>query len=139
MSFRGDYAKENERVPGYYDGQDWTEVRIKGSKKTNSADYISQKQVISSNTRRLQNEVSRQNKLADSAEIGKVKRLTSESRQKIIAFRTSKGWTQQQLNQECLFPVNTIREIEAGRLCPNTSQLNTLNRILKTGLKYEEI
>jgi len=54
-----------------------------------------------------------------------------------VTRRTAAGWNQVQLNQQCGFPVNTIREIEAGRLTPNTQQLNTLNRVLKTGLKYE--
>jgi ribosome-binding protein aMBF1 (putative translation factor) len=67
----------------------------------------------------------------------KLKRLTPQSRQEIVTRRTAAGWNQTQLNQQCLFPVNTIREIEAGRLTPNTQQLNTLNRVLKTGLKLE--
>lgn len=67
----------------------------------------------------------------------KLKKLTAASRQEIVVRRTAAGWNQTQLNQQCLFPVNTIREIEAGRLTPTTQQLNTLNRILKTGLKLE--
>lgn len=68
----------------------------------------------------------------------KQKRLTAQSRQEIVTRRTAAGWNQTQLNQQCLFPVNTIREIEAGRLTPSPQQLNTLNRVLKTGLKLEE-
>lgn len=68
----------------------------------------------------------------------KPKRLTAQSRQEIVTRRTTAGWNQTQLNQQCLFPVNTIREIEAGRLTPTTQQLNTLNRVLKTGLKLEQ-
>ena len=49
----------------------------------------------------------------------------------------SQSWDQVDLNVQCQFPVNTIREIEAGRLVPTIQQLNPLNRVLKTGLKLE--
>lgn len=75
------------------------------------------------------------NKIADSDIAGKFKKLAPESRQAIVNIRAANKWTQTDLNQRCSFPVNTIREIEAGRLVPTIGQLNTLNRILKTGLK----
>ena len=36
----------------------------------------------------------------------------------------------------CGFPVNTVREIEAGRLCPTPQMLDVLNKVLKAKLKY---
>ena len=77
-------------------------------------------------------------KLANATEVGKHKILTAESRHFIIARRSADGITQVQLNQRCAFPPNTIRDIESGRVCPSIGQLNTLNRILKCGLKLEE-
>ncbi len=67
-----------------------------------------------------------------------LKKLSNESIQNIIQLRLAKGWNQAQLNQECRFPVNTIREIEARRMVPNIQQLNILNKVLKTGLTYEK-
>lgn len=76
------------------------------------------------------------NKLADTEIAGKFKKLAPESRQQIVNIRVANKWSQTDLNQRCSFPVNTIREIEAGRQPPTIGQLNTLNRVLKTGLKF---
>ena len=80
-------------------------------------------------------EVAHARKLAD-ADVAKPKQLAPESRQEIVTKRAAMKKSQVELNQLCSFPVNTIREIEAGRVCPTIGQLNTLNRVLKTGLKY---
>lgn len=64
------------------------------------------------------------------------KALLSDSRHIIVAKRAENGWKQDQLNARCAFPVHTIRDIESGRLCPTPTQLNVLNRVLKTNLKY---
>jgi ribosome-binding protein aMBF1 (putative translation factor) len=66
----------------------------------------------------------------------KVKHLSSESKQLIVARRVANGWNQQQQNQQCGFPLHTIRDIENGKLTPTPGQLNVLNRVLKAGLKY---
>jgi ribosome-binding protein aMBF1 (putative translation factor) len=134
MSFRGDELKENERMSSYFDGQDWTEVKIRGKSKPSSSTTTVQNH--SPNIRKS-SEGSHMYKLENSTDIIKPKKLTAESKQAIVTFRSTKSWTQQQLNQECRFPVNTIREIEAGRLTPSIQQLNMLNRVLKTGLRLE--
>lgn len=64
------------------------------------------------------------------------KSLSSESRAEIVQRRVLAGKTQAQLNTECAFPVNTIRDIESGKLCPTPAQLNVLNRVLHAALKY---
>ncbi len=64
------------------------------------------------------------------------KSLSGESRHMIVVKRTEQGWKQDQLNTMCSFPMHTIRDIEAGRLCPTPAQLNVLNRVLKIALKY---
>lgn len=69
-------------------------------------------------------------------EIGKPKTLTPESRNLLVQTRVALGKNQVQLNQDCRFPVNTIREIESGRLCPSQQQVQVLNRVLKVVLKY---
>ena len=72
----------------------------------------------------------------EETEIGRPKQLSPESRTEIIQKRVALGKSQVQLNQDCRFPVNTMREIESGRLCPTQPQLNMLNRVLKATLKY---
>jgi len=67
----------------------------------------------------------------------KPKMLSSESRKLLTATRVALGKTQVQLNQQCAFPPNTIRELEAGHIHPTGSQLNKLNRELRIGLKLE--
>lgn len=112
--------------------QDWTPVTIHGKPTTVH-------QVPATNTTSVQHkstpESAHARKLNESDDIIKLKKLTTQSRQEIVNRRAVEKWTQQDLNQRCNFPVNTIREIEAGRLQPTIQQLNTLNRILKTGLK----
>ena len=67
------------------------------------------------------------------------KSLSAESRATIVRLRTDREppMTQAGLNTACSFPANTIRDIESGRLCPTPTQLNVLNRVLRTALKYE--
>jgi ribosome-binding protein aMBF1 (putative translation factor) len=75
-------------------------------------------------------------KLADSEIAGKLKQLAPASRQEIVNRRVANKWSQADLNAQCCFPANTIREIEAGRVPPTIGQLNKLNQVLKTGLKF---
>jgi ribosome-binding protein aMBF1 (putative translation factor) len=67
------------------------------------------------------------------------KSLSGESRHTIVTKRVENGWNQDQLNTRCAFPAHTIRDIESGKLCPTPTQLNVLNRVLKTALKYESL
>ena len=67
------------------------------------------------------------------------KSLSPVSRAEIVRLRTTREppMTQAGLNTACSFPANTIRDIESGKLCPTPTQLNVLNRVLRTALKYE--
>lgn len=65
------------------------------------------------------------------------KRLASESRQELVQRRLAEKLTQQQLDQRCSFPPHTIRDLEANKRAPTSRELQTLNRILKCGLKLE--
>jgi len=67
------------------------------------------------------------------------KSLGAVSRAEIVRLRTTREppMTQAVLNTACSFPANTIRDIESGRLCPTPTQLNVLNRVLRTALKYD--
>ena len=80
-------------------------------------------------------EAERQHKLDAADGPIKLKKLAPESRQQIVNQRVANSWSQADLNMKCSFPPNTIRDIESGRLTPNPSMLNVLNRVLKVGLK----
>jgi len=68
---------------------------------------------------------------------GKPKMLSHESRQELVQRRLAEKLTQQQLDQRCSFPPHTIRDLEANKRAPSTKELQTLNRILKCGLRLE--
>lgn len=79
-------------------------------------------------------EAQRQAKLAAATDIAKPKVLSRESIANIQAYRRTNKLTQKQLDQLLSFPPNTINLMEAGHLTPTTAQLNSMNRLLKTGL-----
>ena len=111
------------------DCQDWNTTTITSTKATAAA------KAAASAPRKIAPEVAHARKLADAETATRAKQLAPESRQEIVTKRAAMKKSQVELNQLCNFPVNTMREIEAGRLTPNIGQLNTLNRVLKTGLK----
>ena len=76
-------------------------------------------------------------KLANDEEgVGKrAKTLSSESRQAMMRLRAEQKWSQRDLDMRCSFSANTINGIESGKIAPSSGQLNTINRVLKTGLK----
>ena len=75
-------------------------------------------------------------KLDQSDGIVKKKELSSTSRTEIMQTRVALGLNQVQLNQQCAFPANTIRDIESGRAVPSPGQMTILSRVLKISLKY---
>lgn len=65
------------------------------------------------------------------------KLLSTEAVRTIQEYRRTHSMTQEQLNTACSFPANTIKKLEMRTLAPEIRQLQTLNRILKTGLTLE--
>jgi len=116
------------------DGQDWTPV-IVGKKSYASA--LTTSSAVRITPIKSSNQAQHLAKVEAAEAPVKMKTLTSESRQKIVAYRSLKQITQKQLDQACAFPANTMRELESGRLTPSTGQLNTLNRFVGGGLKLE--
>ena len=104
--------------------QDWDPITIQRASKT-SAKVVP----------RVSAEVRSNAKLAET-EIPKPKQLSPESRTEMVQRRVAMGHNQVQLNNLCQFPLNTIRDIESGKAPPSPGQLNVLNRVLKSGLKY---
>jgi ribosome-binding protein aMBF1 (putative translation factor) len=109
------------------DFQDWTPVVAKKSKARAHTSHLPSHTPGVSTIHRLENE-----------ELPTFKKhLSPETRQHIVAKRVEKGWNQQQLNAQCSFPPNTVRDIENGRQIPTPMQLNILNRVLGISLKFE--
>lgn len=81
-------------------------------------------------------EFHKQRKL-DTAEIPKLKTLSTISRTEITKARTALGKTQVEMNQLCQFPLNTLRDIESGKIQPSSVQLRTLNSRLGITVKME--
>jgi ribosome-binding protein aMBF1 (putative translation factor) len=55
----------------------------------------------------------------------------------MMRLRAEQKWSQRDLDMRCSFPANTVRDLESGKVAPSTTQLNIINRVLKTGLKLE--
>jgi ribosome-binding protein aMBF1 (putative translation factor) len=118
------------------DNQDWTPVIIKRSSKKTVGGASGNRSIVQKVPDSVSQNATYQRKL-DSDEIVKPRQLSAAGRQELTQKRVALGKNQVQLNQDCRFPVNTIREIEAGRLCPNPQQLGILNRVLRSSVKYE--
>ena len=113
--------------------QDWANIVI-GTKT--SASKANAPKVAGTNTLlKVINGAASARNLDAATDVGKLKELTSESRQAMMLARAANKMTQVELNQRCSFPANSIRDMEAGRLTPNQSQLSVLQRILKIQLK----
>lgn len=113
------------------DCQDWTTVTLTGGRAKLPTDReLAKKNPIATAaaaaTRRLEEE-----------DIPRLKKhLSPESRQMLIAKRLERTWKQTDLDRQCAFPPNTVRDFESGRAVPTPTQLNILNRTLGTALKF---
>jgi len=103
------------------DHQDWTEVTVKKR--------IAKTQHVSATP-----EVAKMRKLENDDIHVKPKMLSQESRSTIVKARIANGLSQSELDARCSFPKNTIQQLEANKRAPTSRELQTLNRILKTGL-----
>jgi len=110
------------------DGQDWTVVTVKhrGQAKAGASSHAAS--APGSAQLRV---------LSQADDIIKPRQLTHAGRTEIIQKRAAMNMTQVQLNQQCRFPTNTMREIEAGRAQPTIQQLSMLNRVLKSAVKFD--
>lgn len=103
--------------------QDWTTITLK-KKITSSKPAIN----ISPATIALR-------KLEDNDTIVKQKLLSHESKQLIVSYRIEHKLSQSGLDNLCSFPKNTIQHLESNKRGPSNSELQMLNRLLKTPLK----
>ncbi len=113
------------------DDQDWQTVTIKGSRP--SLKNGDSNPVINSRPK-LTNKSAELRKVAET-DIGKPKMLTNESRSAMAAGRAALKLTQKELDMRCSFPTNSCSAWESGRICPNSTQIQVLQRVL--GVKLE--
>jgi ribosome-binding protein aMBF1 (putative translation factor) len=131
---------EDNRTPSFYDGQDWTLVTIKKKPTKPKAEPVEKSHVnqrnnhLSLSGKNLQGAQAR--KLAESTDIKKPRTLSLETQKEISATRNSLGLTQTELNKKCQFPMNTIRDIESGKINPTPQQMDALSRELKIPIRY---
>lgn len=116
------------------DHQNWEPQVIRKSAEAIKRDAMRTGQKVT--VERKSDESIRQAKL-EQQEFGKPKMLASASRQELVQRRLAEKLTQQQLDQRCSFPPHTIRDLEANKRPPTQKELQTLNRILKCGLRLE--
>lgn len=117
------------------DNQDWAPTIITRSRAAAAAKggphEIRERQTSSSS------EAIRMAKLATAEDIKRPKVLSRDAVATIQNYRRQNNLTQKQLDQQLSFPPNTINKLEARFISPTSTQLNTLNRVLKTGLTLE--
>lgn len=120
------------------DDQDWEIVTVKRRGAANAANSVKATGTATATGSRVRvsSTAASMRKLESADTPSKRKELSPESKQLIVAARSSNSWSQVDLNKNCGFPANTIREIEAGRICPSPGQLQILSRVLKISVKY---
>lgn len=107
------------------DGQDWDPVVVKKKAAPSTVARIGVPVAVSD---------MRKVEASDGPVV--LRRLAPASRTALVQARVALKYDQDKLNQLCCFPKYTIREIEAGRVCPSPTQLAVLNRQLRISLKY---
>lgn len=123
------------------DDQDWTVVTINRNRRTvgsGSKPYSEKGSQIRPKIVSAKSAISAANTKLEETEIGKLKTLSAESRNEIVQKRVALGKTQILLAQDCRLTANIMRDIENGRYCPTQTQLNIINRVLKSSLKYDK-
>lgn len=110
------------------EGQDWTPVVLGGRRTTKQ---IQERNKTSTEGQRL---ASLEKRIDNNESIVK-KHTDPESIRALIKVRIDKKLTQDAADKLCGFPRHTFREIEAGRLIPNTKQLGVIQRFLGIAIR----
>ena len=122
------------------DGQDWGRV-VLGKKKTSTQPRPKGATSVGGQIRQAVKDATgestgRLRKLEEQGHAGRKRQLDEASLKAVKDARFGNGYTQDEVNRMCQFPVNMIRDIEAGVYCPNPKQLNMLSSVLKVVLRY---
>jgi ribosome-binding protein aMBF1 (putative translation factor) len=118
------------------DGQDWTSVTLRNTRKASPSAAGGPGSIPKNRA----SDTKFHQALDDHDFSAKpLRTLSPETRQQIIQLRVANKWTQADLENQCSFPKNTVRDIEAGKATPSPMQLNIMNRVLKASLKFTHI
>lgn len=107
--------------------QDWNNVVIHGKGGGSSGKRTTPKQTYSQTAVAMR-------RVEETDGPVKQKTLTPESVRVLQDYRRTAAKTQREMDQLCNFAAGTINELEACKRGPTPRELQTLNRLLKTGL-----
>jgi len=113
--------------------QDWEPVVIKRSKTERKAPSLGN---VVSKPVNMSQDAAYLRKIENSDTV-KIRQLSGDSRKELTQRRVALGKTQVQLNNDCKFGLNLIRDIESGKYCPLPQQLGVLNRVLRCNVKFD--
>lgn len=117
--------------------QDWEAVVLRRGRPAVSAAVAARPGVASAGGGRIvskvSGEVSHAGKL-DREELPKLRTLSPATRRAITDARVAKGQTQAALNMAASLPANAVRDYEAGRATPSSTDLQKLSRALGISL-----
>jgi ribosome-binding protein aMBF1 (putative translation factor) len=113
--------------------QDWEPVVIKRSNTVRKAPGGSN---LSTKPVNMSQDAAYLRKIENSDNV-KIRQLSGDARKELTQRRVALGKTQVQLNNDCKFGLNIIRDIESGKYCPLPQQLGVLNRVLRCNVKFD--
>ena len=113
--------------------QDWEPVVIKRGGNVRKAPGVGN---VSAKPVNMSQDAAYLRKIENSDNV-KIRQLSGDARKELTQRRVALGKTQVQLNNDCKFGLNIIRDIESGKYCPLPQQLNVLNRVLRCNVKFD--
>jgi DNA-binding transcriptional regulator YiaG len=112
--------------------QDWISVTIK--KKSSSQTHSNTGASI---VKKSYSNTASELRKVENSDVTKQKILTPKSRADMAAARVAMKLTQKELDMRGSFPPNSCNSWESGRICPSSSQIQILHRILHIKLERE--
>lgn len=116
--------------------QDWEPVVIRKKGAGTAFTASRQSTVSTGKSPQISQAAAVLRKVANSESV-KPRQLSTDARKELTQRRVAMGKTQVQLNADCNFGLNVIRDVESGKYCPQPQQLSILNRVLRSNVKYE--
>jgi len=112
------------------DSQDWTQVVLKKNKVATTSRIQEKRTPEAQRIGALERKI-------DNNETIVRKKVTSDTMRALVSSRLDKKLTQDGADMLCGFPKHTFREIEAGRLLPNSRHMSTLQKLFGVPIKFQ--
>lgn len=112
------------------DTQDWTQVVLKKTRKVAEAHRSGATKIVERHAGTEAQRLASLEKKIENNEAIIRKHVDSSSLKLLIQTRIEKKLTQINADNLCGFPRNTFREIESGRLVPNSKQISLIQKSL---------